>query len=171
MQRPVTKATVGLAVAGLVWLAAAAPSVAEVVPDAGITYGPPLRLSAYADLRLGGGPWVPSVGGQVGFGGSSFSLGLGRTSHSGLPDDPTYLGLRAVTTLTGNSPLHALPRSTYAGLHGEIGLLWTAKLEVGVDTRIGRGRRDTRFVWGISVSPILLAFIAAMAGMHHFPGT
>lgn len=169
MRRQITRSAVGLALAGLFELAFAVPSYAGVLPDAGVDYGPPLQWSAYGDLWLRGGfakprPLTPCIGGQLGFdGGGGLSIGVGRSPS--LQDVPIYWRLRISTTFTGDSPLHAPPKSTYAGLHGDVGVWGAVRLRVGVETRLGGDRDDTRLTWGVGASPILpvYLFIAAHA--------
>jgi hypothetical protein len=124
-----------------------------IIPDIGIDYGQPHRLSLYGDLVFGRSfgyrLWYTGIGAQLGFGGRSFSVGLGRKIHR---EGFEYCGLRASVSRTGDSPKQALPRSTYAGLHSEYGFFGIARLSVGFDTIIEGGRHDNRFVWGVSAS-------------------
>jgi hypothetical protein len=145
-----------LTIFGLIALARAGISSAGVLPELGIEYGPPLRISSYGDLWLRNGDslwsktvWAPSVGVQIGAGGYSASMGLARVKEG------FYYRQLATLTFTGRSPLHSVPKAMYAGLHGEVGMVWSARLRIGVETRVGGDRSDTRFVWGIGATPVL----------------
>jgi hypothetical protein len=179
MRMPVTRATVGLVLAGLLVFAGPSTSFAGVLPDVGIDYGSPLGVSVYADVAFASDNprpsvfeehrrWFPCVGGQLGFGGGgSLSMGLVRPIVRG---GLVHWRPRASLTFTGGSPLLALPRSTYAGLHLDIGIPWAARLHAGVETRIGAGRRDTRLTWGVSVSPAVVLYIIFADSRGPFPG-